>query len=273
MAAKSFNSVNDCSNLVTLQNKSRNRMRLSGWYLAIALALLGLSGTTAKAQETWEQRAWGYLFGSSSPDQTRALAPQDITIGLKRTLHLSAEYAAIKLGHYDGFAKDSSVRIQLPPKFQKARDLLGHFGLSGRLDDLELQMNRAAENAVPDILPAIHHAIEQLSIANPGKIAAGPDDAATAYFSFLSDSDLQRIIRPIIDKQLQEVGTPHTLAIIDHGLHALPMAPNLKFDATAYVSEKTLAGIYQYMARKEQKIRHRPGATRDPIIKQLFSDD
>jgi hypothetical protein len=215
------------------------------------------------------QAEMGY-FGGDKPVGPAVPSPQDAARGLKSMLMLGAEYAGQKLGRYDGFASNPAIRIHLPPDFQKAHDVLERFGLSARLDDLELKMNRAAEDAIPSLKPLIADAIRQLTFKEINKIVSGGDGAATTYFRQVSETELRASIQPVIEKSLRETGAQNTLKIINQSLNTLPMKPNLKFDMTAYVSEKTLDGVYDYMAIKEKDIRARPFSSSDKFIRQLF---
>lgn len=236
----------------------------------MTLTFAGLFSSAAQADESWEQKAMTYL-GLTAAAPPQAAGPETATVGLKNTLSLSAEYAALNLGHYDGFASNPKTRILLPPNLQKAREMLDHFGLSARFDDLELKMNRAAEDATPRIKPLIDQAIEQLTFKDPNRISAGSDGEATIYFRSQTEKQMRESIQPIIRKSLAATGARNTLGIISHAVRTLPMSPDLKFDMTAYVSEKTLDGIYFHMAQKEEDIRAKPSSTGNAAIKQLFS--
>jgi hypothetical protein len=270
MTLRCFNSVNGITILKrTWKSGEGSSMTSAGWFFGMTLAFLGLFFSAAQAEETWEQKALAYL-GWKTPATPQSAGPENTALGLKSTLSLCAEHAAFKLGHYDGFASNPKTRIPLPPNFQKARDVLEHFGLSARLDDLELKMNRAAEDATPSLKPLIDQAIEQLTFRDPNKISAGSDGAATIYFRSMTEKKMRESIQPIIEKSLAEAGAQNDLRIISHSLTTLPMSPDLKFDMTAYVSEKTLDGIYLYMAEKEEDIREKPSSTGNETIKQLF---
>jgi hypothetical protein len=237
--------------------------------LAICCMALAVGVPQAWAEEGWWSKIRDYV---GAGEQQPPLRQDQVIFGLKTTVAAAADHATARLGHYNGFAEAQDVRVKLPRKLEKARHVLEHFGLSARFETLELQMNRAAEDATPLMRPLIGKAIAETVFENPPAIVAGPDDAATQYFRAASEAKLRMLSQPTLEKCLKESGAQETMRIIKQTLAGLPMAPKLNFDMTAYVAEETLEGIYQYMAEREGEIRHNPSLARNEIVGRLFAE-
>ena len=74
------------------------------------------------------------------------------------------------------------------------------------LDDLQLKMNRAAEQAAPKALNIFVDACSKMSINDARSILTGPNDAATQYFKKTSTGELTTAFRPVVDGTLSQVG-------------------------------------------------------------------
>lgn len=73
----------------------------------------------------------------------------DIALAFKEALRMGTENVVARLGRADGFNTDPAIHIPLPEQMESVRSALAKFGMSQSLDDLEVQLNTAAENATP----------------------------------------------------------------------------------------------------------------------------
>jgi hypothetical protein len=84
------------------------------------------------------------LLGAASSSSSGSLSNETIANGLREALTVGSGRVVNSLGAEDGFLK-SAFHIPLPQKLQDARGVASKFGLEGPFDELELKMNRAAE--------------------------------------------------------------------------------------------------------------------------------
>ncbi len=89
------------------------------------------------------------VIGPAQAFSVADLSQGDASQGLKMALEKGAAAAIGLLGVQDGFMGNDKVRIGLPEFMQKGARMLKTMGMSKQLDALNLQMNRATENAVP----------------------------------------------------------------------------------------------------------------------------
>src|SRR6059058_2798288 len=103
--------------------------------------------------------------------------------GLKTALETGALAAVKLLGRPDGFLANPQVHIPLPGYLKDAARLLSAFGQKQQVQDLELAMNRAAENAVPQARELLVGAVRKMSVADAKDILTGGDTSVTEFFA------------------------------------------------------------------------------------------
>lgn len=85
-----------------------------------------------------------------------ALSNDKIASGLKEALAKSTGAAVASTGRVDGYFKNQAIKILLPGPLQTAGKGMRMMGMGAQLDDLELAMNRAAEQAAPAAKQNLH---------------------------------------------------------------------------------------------------------------------
>jgi hypothetical protein len=111
-----------------------------------------------------------------------------------------------RLGRTDGFDADPAIHIPLPGQMETIRSALAKVGMSQSLDDLELKLNRAAENATPKAKSLFVDAISAMTFDDVKSIYNGPEDSATRYFRGKMTPGLTREIEPVVTESLSNVG-------------------------------------------------------------------
>lgn len=202
----------------------------------------------------------------SAPNLTRA----EIVEGLKEALRVGSSRVVEQLGTVDGYYQDPQIHIPLPDNLQKVRSALKTVGMSGLMDDLEVQLNRAAERAAGKARPLFMEAISAMTIEDAMQIYRGPDDAATRYFENRMSEPLAEEMRPIVAESLQEVGAVQTYDAAVGRYKALPFVPDMQTDLTGYVIERGMAGMFHYLAKEEAAIRSNPVRRTTDILQKVF---
>ena len=250
-------------------------IRLASAALSAAL-LLACAASPASAQGNMLDRAKDLFGGGSqgsstaSPSPGASLASGEIADGLREALRVGTERVVGQLGTADGFNGDPEIRIPLPPSLQRVQSALRTVGMSALADDVELKLNRAAEAATPKAKELFWQAIGDMTLDDAQAIYDGPDDAATQYFRQSMSDPLKGEMRPVIDATLAEVGA---IAAYDRmmGQYAqLPLVPDVKADLTDWGLEKTLDGLFHYVAREEVAIRQNPAARTTELLQRVF---
>jgi hypothetical protein len=79
-----------------------------------------------------------------------SLSDDKIISGLKQALEVSTSKAVASTGKPDGFLKNEAIKILLPPKLQTVGRGMRMLGMGAKVDEFEVGMNRAAEQARPE---------------------------------------------------------------------------------------------------------------------------
>jgi hypothetical protein len=213
------------------------------------------------------------LFGGSTQQQTPSLSvlsDSDIGAGLKDALRVGTERVVGQLGQTNGFNDDLDIHIPLPENLKKVRSALGAVGMSGMMDDLELKLNRAAEQATPQAKMLFWNSIEEMTIDDVRQIYNGPENSATQYFQRKMSLPLADAMKPLIEKSMSEVGAVSAYDAAIGQYSSLPFVPDVKADLTSYVVQKGMDGIFFYLGEEEAAIRRNPVKRTTEILQKVF---
>ena len=110
------------------------------------------------------------------------------------------------LGRADGYLANAAVKILLPPSAQKLADTARNLGFGGKVDELILAMNRAAEQAAPLAAPHFASAIRGLGIRDVQAILKAGDTGATAFFERTTRTNLHAAFKPSVSQSIERAG-------------------------------------------------------------------
>jgi len=200
---------------------------------------------------------------------TTGLSDDKINAGLKEALQVSTGKAVALTGRPDGFLKNEAIKILLPPKLQTIGKGMRMLGMGSQVDELEVGMNRAAEQATPEAKQIFIAAVKKMTFDDARKILTGSDTAATEYFKRTSSADLTAAFSPIVARSMQRVGVVQQY---NNVLESAPGGSALagQFDLNKYVVGKTLDGLFLVLGEEEKKIRKDPAAQITSLLKEVF---
>ena len=199
-------------------------------------------------------------------------SPEASTIadGLREALRVGSESVVSQLGSEGGFLNDQQVRIPLPGILADAQTALRLAGLSGLADDLELRMNRAAEEAVPVAGDLFGQAIAALTFEDVMAIYQGPTDAATRYLERTTGAGLAQQMRPIVDEALEQAGAVQAFDALAGQASSLPLIGNIRTNLTDHVLGYAHDAIFGYLAVEEKAIRENPAKRTTDLLQTVF---
>lgn len=235
--------------------------------VATMVATMTLGGCATSDWAQVEQVLGGVM---QTPAGT-ALAESDIIQGLREALAQGSTQAIRNLGRSDGFWGQADVRIPLPDSLARAEDTLRRLGQGRSVDEFHLTLNRAAEQAVPQVAEIFGNAIRQMTIEDARGILRGSDDAATQFFRRRSSDALYQRIYPIVQTTTQRVGVTqqYKRMVANYG-PLLQMAGVKAGDLDSYVTAKALDGLFLRIAAEELRIRQNPAARTSEILRRVF---
>jgi hypothetical protein len=198
------------------------------------------------------------------------LSNADASGGLKAALEKGSTLAVAKLGAENGFLNNDKVRIPLPKILEQARPLLKMTGKGKQLDDLVVQMNHAAEAAVPMAKPLLLDAVKSMSITDAKNILTGGDTSVTDFFREKTSPKLAVQFLPIVKKVTDRSDLANKYN------QTMALAPKMgvlaKEQSTVegYVTQRALDGLYTMIAEEEKAIRADPIGTGSKLIGKVF---
>jgi hypothetical protein len=239
--------------------------------LLVGLGML-VTGCAAENGDPWAgglETVTGVL-GAAGVGNGGELGRSEIAAGLREALKVGSGRVVTTLGRPGGFLDDPKVRIPLPAPLARVQSSLRTIGASGLVDDLELRMNRAAEQATPIAKDLFWQAITSLTFDDVLAIYQGPNDAATQYLDRTTRSSLTEAMRPIIDQTLADAGAIAAYDAIVARAAVSPLLPNFKADLTNHVLGRAMDGLFGYLAVEEAAIREDPAKRTTDLLKRVF---
>lgn len=197
---------------------------------------------------------------------------EKIIAGLKQALDLGTGNAVQQLSKKGGFSKVSIYHIAMPKELKEVSDTLKSIGLGALVNNFESKMNKAAEHASSSAGPVFLDAIKDMKFSDAKKILDGPDTAATDYFKKTTSARLKEIYKPIIKKNMNEVGVVSIYNDIMSKYDAIPFKSKPEFSLENYITDKALNAMFSVVAEEEKKIRQNPSARTTELLRQVFGN-
>ena len=228
----------------------------------------------------------------------------EIIQGLKTALIVGTDTSVTVTSRLNGFFKDESIKILLPPEAQKIyanrnNALFRLVGIDKKLEDAILAINRAAEDAASEAGPIFKNAITGLSINDGYSILKGKNPAAQTVSTTFDSTAATQFLRSTTYNQLRDAFAPKINVSLDKVLvgnfspnqiwNTLTstynnvannsmgrIEPVTTTDLGKYVTEKTLDGLFFKVAIQEKEIRRNPGKWAQTavgnILKRVFGN-
>jgi hypothetical protein len=237
---------------------------------AIIVAVMLLLPGPAWAQTDWLKKGQELLGTATKGPAATTTDTSQVAAGLKEALRVGCETVVARLGRADGFNADPTIHIPLPKSFTTVQSALKPLGMSYLLDDLELKLNRAAEQATPKAKELFLSSIEKMTLDDVMGIYNGPPDAATRYFQEKMSEPLGMAMKPIVDQTLSQAGAVQAYDNVMRQYQTVPFVPDVKADLSGYVVEQGMNGIFHYLAQEEAAIRQNPAKRTTELLKTVF---
>jgi hypothetical protein len=231
--------------------------------------LLALFVDQALAQSSLGQ-IWRTVTKSKGSTSAAVLSNDKIISGLKEAMKVSTGKAVASTGKPDGFLKNESIKILLPEKLRTAGRGMRLIGMGPQLDDLEVGMNRAAEQATPMAKEIFLNALYKMTFDDARGILTGGDHAATDYFRRQSSEELTTAFKPIVHRTMEQVGVIKQYNQLSQNSVAGPLLKAQGLDMDEYVLGKTLDGLFYVLAQEEKNIRKDPAARTTDLLREVF---
>jgi hypothetical protein len=198
------------------------------------------------------------------------LTQGDASRGIKEALGLAAMNATNRLAQPDGFWGNPQVRIPLPGLLGQSQRTLAGFGMSGPLDSLQQNINRAAETTMPQAGSLFVTAVRTITIADAIDIVRGGDDSATSYLRGRTETRLSSLLKPPMTRALTESGAFTLLRTALREVGLASMTADVRREVIDISTAKALDGCFTFIADEERAIRRDPWRRTSDILRRVF---
>ncbi len=246
-----------------------------------AIGFTSLATRNAFAQNIQLNDVLNAISGAKSTNKTSILSASEADGGLREALTNGAIAAVLRTGKLDGFWQDNKIKIPLPGTLGKLQKSLQPYGLSSSFDDLQLKINRAAENSAPKAKEIFVSAIKSFTINDAMSILQGGENAGTNLLKEKTKPQLISAFRPQMLDAIDKTGAGVSIGKIDKKYGAQlgslgnitgtkTQGQDLKSQLVDYAVSKSLDGIFYYIAAEEAAIRKDPAKRTSDLLKKVF---
>ncbi len=214
----------------------------------------------------------------------KELTEGDIIGGLKEALTVGARKAADRLSSENGYYGDPMVKIPLPDEARVIVENIGKIpGGEQLIENVILNINRAAEDAAREVAPIFVSSVTQMTITDGYNILHGADNAATTYLRNTTWNELYSLYKPKIststNKEIiagisaQESWTTLTQkwnTVANSIAGRLAGFTPVNTDLDDFLTRKALEGMFMKLEGEELKIRKDISARVTPILQKVF---
>jgi len=243
-------------------------MKKAGIFLMVAVTILLNSCLL-------EDLASGVVTTGTGTGTTTApaLTNDEVIAGLKEALTIGIKKGAEMASATDGFFKNDIIKIPFPEEANALKEKAIEWGLQGKVDEIVLTLNRAAEVASQKATPIFVDAITNMSISDGFEILKGSDSAATQYLIKTTSAPLFTAFLPVVKEAIATVElTKHwnPLAEKYNKTTVITGKPQINPDLDKYVTDRAIAGLFYLVKQEEKKIRKDPVAQVTDLLKKVF---
>jgi len=214
----------------------------------------------------------------------KELTEGDIIGGLKEALAVGARKAADRLSSENGYYGDPMVKIPLPDEARVIVENIGKIpGGEQLIENVILNINRAAEDAAREVAPIFVSSVTQMTITDGYNILHGADNAAATYLRNTTWNELYSLYKPKIrtstNKEIiagisaQESWTTMTQkwnTVANSIAGRLAGFTPVNTDLDDFLTRQALEGMFMKLEGEELKIRKEVSARVTPILQKVF---
>ena len=198
------------------------------------------------------------------------LTQGDASRGIKEALSLASMNATNRLAQPNGFWGNPQVRIPLPGVLGQTQRTLSRMRMSGPLDQLQENLNHAAESVMPQAASLFTNAVRTITIADANDIVRGGDTSATSYLRGRTETRLTTLLRPPMTRALTDSGAFALMRTALREVGMSSMTSDLRTEVINFSTAKALDGCFYFIAEEERAIRRDPWRRTSDILRRVF---
>jgi hypothetical protein len=201
---------------------------------------------------------------------TKSLTEKDAADGIREALVNGTSESVKLVSVLNGYWGNPEIKIPFPQEAKEIESRLRSIGLGKKVDEFNVTMNRAAEQAAAEAKPIFIAAIKGMTIKDAVNIVRGSDNSATLYLQNTTTPELKNKFQPVIKTSLDNVNATKYWTELITLYNRIPLIKKLNPDLTGYVTDKAISGLFIMIAKEELKIRKDPVARTTELLKKVF---
>ncbi|MFB1011134.1 MAG: DUF4197 domain-containing protein [Thiopseudomonas sp.] len=190
--------------------------------------------------------------------------------GLKALLEQGSDLAIRQLGQNGGFSQNPKWHIPLPSSLQKPAKLMRTLGQGAMVDELENNLNSAAEQAVPHARDLLVSSIRQMTLQDARQILSGSPTAATEYLNRTSRDQLREKFLPIVRETTAGSPLIQQYNQLAGQASGLGLSKKQSLSAEDYVTDKALDALFGVIGEQEAQLRANPAQATGNLLKNVL---
>jgi hypothetical protein len=231
------------------------------YYFLLIIVILGINNLDAQLLKNAKKFIQSNIGG---------LTEKDAADGIREAL-VNGTSESIKLvSVLNGYWGNPEIKIPFPQEAKEIESRLRSIGLGKKVDEFNVTMNRAAEQAAVEAKPIFIAAIKGITIKDAVNIVRGTDNSATLYLQNCTTPELKNKFQPVIKTSLDNVNATKYWTELITLYNRIPLIKKLNPDLTGYVTDKAISGLFIMIAKEELKIRKDPVARTTELLKKVF---
>jgi hypothetical protein len=133
-----------------------------------------------------------------------------------------------------------------------------------------VDMNHAAEAAVPMAKPLLVNAVKSMSVSDAKNILSGGDTSVTDFFRQKTSGDLAAKFLPIVKKITDKNGLSARYNATMGQVAKTGLVSGDQSTVEGYVTQRALDGLFLMIGEEEKAIRKDPVGSGSAIIGKVF---
>ena len=204
---------------------------------------------------------------------TVALTNQEVIGGLKEALTIGIKNAVDVTSVTNGFLENQNIKLTFPQSAQNMKEKAIEWGLESQVNNIVVQLNRAAEGAASEATPIFVNAIKNMTIQDGFQILNGGEGAATSFLRKNTENQLITAFSPKVQEAINEVKlTEYWNPVMTRYNQAMTFigGEKVETDLNQYVTERAIDGLFLMVRKEENLIREDPAARVTSILQRVF---
>ena len=203
---------------------------------------------------------------------TKSLSEKDAADGIREALVNGTSESVKLVSVLNGYWGNPEIKIPFPQEAKEIESRLRNIGLGKKVDEFNVSMNRAAEQAAAEAKPIFIAAIKGMTIKDAVNIVRGANNSATLYLQNTTTPELKNKFQPVIKSSLDNVNATKYWSDLITLYNKIPLVRKMNPNLTEYVTDKAINGLFVMIAKEELKIRKDPVARTSELLKKVFGN-